>query len=278
MQNIRIERAYHENGQLQWEGSFNEDKLEGPNRQWHDNGVLSSETFFEGNLEHGIARQWDRNGKLLGEYRMNHGTGISKKWYENGQLERENSEVCGKWCGRFRCWFEDGEVIATNYYIANSKVSKKKYIEACKKDPTLPRYEDNESDPEEPEIIGSYQKRKTPASELERHRHTEFINKFLRKPNRGEARQWLKGDENRWIGEMSHEDSVEFVEDGYKAGATKIIAVDIDDETTDRLIVYPPSAGTKREQVFMWNNKHAQEMGFDPDEDWGQNELFIYFD
>ncbi len=93
----------------------------------------------------------------------------------------------------------------------------------------------------------------------------------------GEARQWLRRDENRFIGEMDHEDSVESIRAGYKFGATKIIAVDIKDETTDCLIVYLPPSGLKREQVFKWNSEFAQKAGWDPNDDWGQNELFIFF-
>ena len=89
--------------------------------------------------------------------------------------------------------------MSVNYYIRGREISKAKYIEACKKDSTLPRYEDDDLKVEEPKISGTYQKREAPASEWDKHQHNEFINKFLRKPNRGEARQWLKDDENRFI-------------------------------------------------------------------------------
>ena len=168
--------------------------------------------------------------------------------------------------------------MSVDYYLGGRQVSKKKYIEACKKDPTLPRYEDDDLEPAEPKILGTYQKREAPASEWDRQRHNEFINKFLRKPNRGEARQWLRGDESRYIGELTHEDSVKFVEEGYKAGATEIIAVEIEDETTNCLIVELPPAGPKRERVFKWNSEFAQKTGWDPYDDWGQNEFFVFFD
>jgi hypothetical protein len=219
-----------------------------------------------------------RKGRLLGEFRMDHGTGFSKSWYENGQLERECYEIRCKLNRRFSCYYEDGELVSHTYYIMDKKVSKKKYLEACRSDPSLPRYEDNEPEPEEPKIVGKYLKRETPISDWDRERHDEFINKFLRKPNRGEARQWLAGDENRWIGEMSHEDSVEFIEEGYKAGANKILAVEIEEETTNCLIIYLPPEGPKRERVFEWNSEFAQREGWDPYDDWGQNELFVFFD
>lgn len=279
MSEANITRDYHPNGQIRYEGTIKDGKPIGMIRFWHENGVLNEELPCDDNgLKHGVVKTWNKDGKLLGECHFEHGTGLLKTWYDNSQLKSETYYACGNQCGRSRMWWEDGSLMNVCYYIEGRKVSKKKYIEACKKDPTLPRYNDNEPEPEEPEIVGSYKKCDAPASEWERLRHAEFINKFLRQPNRGEARQWLKGDVERWIGDLSHEDSVEFVEEGYQAGATKIVAVDIDDVTTDRLIVYLPPTGTKREQVFVWNNKHAQEMGFDPDEDWGQDELFVYFD
>ena len=247
-------------------------------RHWHENGVLKEECPFDDEgLEHGIVKNWNKRGVLLAERNMDHGTGVIKSWYENDQLESESYYIRGKCCGRSRMWWEDGTLMSVNYYLSGKKVSKKKYIEACKKDSALPRYKDDNSEPEEPEISGTYQKRESPASEWERHQHDEFIKKFMRQPNRGEARQWLRGDENRNIGELTHDDSVEFIEEGYRAGAAKIIAVEIEDETTNCLIVELPPGGSKRERVFEWNSEFAQKTGWNPYDDWGQNEIFVYF-
>ncbi|HTV41574.1 MAG TPA: hypothetical protein VMF08_13410 [Candidatus Sulfotelmatobacter sp.] len=275
----KIERDYHPNGQLRWQATIKDGKPVGIVRHWHENGVLADESFCDDDgLEHGVVKTWNKEGKLLGECHMDHGTGISKSWYENDQLESESYHIRGIGFGRSRMWWEDGTLMSVTYYLKGCEVSKKKYLAACEKDPTLPRYEDNEPEPEEPEFIGVYKKRETPISEWERQKFADHINKYLRKPNRGEALQWLKGDENRWLGDMTHEDSVELVEEGYKAGATKIVAVEIGDETSDRLIVYVPLAGAKRESVFKWHSIVAQKCGWDPDGDWGQDELFIFLD
>jgi len=279
MSGIKFEKSYHANGQLSWQATIKNGKPFGIVRQWHDNGVLERECFCdEDDLEHGVVKTWNKDGKLLGECSFDHGTGVSKSWYENDQLESETYCVRGKDCGRSRMWGEDGTLMSVNYYLNGSKVTKKKYLEACKKDPSLPRYNDDESEPEEPEFIGAYHKRETPISEWERQQHFEQINRYLRKPNRGEALQWLKGDENRWLGQMTHEDSLELIEEGYKAGAAKIIAVEIEAETSDRLIVYVPTETPKREQVFKWHSIVAKKCGWDPNDDWGQNELFVFFD
>lgn len=279
MENAKVERTFFPNGQLEWEATVKDGKPIGIVRHWYENGMPKRECPYDDDgLEHGVVKDWNKEGKLLGESEWHHGTGLSKNWFENGQLRSEHSYICGKRCGRSCIWWEDGGLMSTTYYIGDRKVSKKKYDEACKSDPTLPRYEDDDSKSEEPQITGTYQKREKPASEWDRQKHDEFIKKFLRKPNRGEARQWLKGDGGRFIGELTHEDSVEFVEEGYKAGATKIIAVEIEDETTNCLIVYLPTAGPKRGQVFKWNSEFAQRSGWDPYDDWGQNEFFVFFD
>lgn len=277
MPNVKVERSYYPNGQLRWEGSFEDGKLVGTNRQWHDNGVMSKDCFFVDGLEHGVIRQWNKEGKLLGEYHMDHGTGVNKSWHENGRLEGEISFVCGRYSGRMRCWFEDGDLIATIYHVMNREVSKKKYDEACKNDPTLPRYEDDGLKPKWDLPSTKYRQRKTPVLPEERKKHDGFIAGFRAKPNQAEARQWLAENEDRNLGEMTPESSREAIEEGYKTGAAKIIAVQIEGETTNCLIVELQPKGMKRKRVFEWSNELAQQSGFDPDDDWGQNELFVFF-
>lgn len=280
MSEPKVERDYHPNGQLRWQATIKDGKPVGFVRFWYENGVLEEECFCDDDgLEHGVMKRWNKEGELLGEFHFDHGTGFQKSWYEHGQIESESYSVRGKACGRSRMWFEDGSLMGVTYYLNGFTVSKKKYLAACEKDPALPRYEDDESEPEEPEFVGTYEKREAPISDWERQQYTEHINKYLRKPNRGEARHWLKGDENRRLGkEMDHEDSLELIEQGYKAGAIKIIAVEIRDDSSRHLVVYVPAAGPERERVFKWHSKVVQKCGWDPNDDWGQNELFVFFD
>jgi antitoxin component YwqK of YwqJK toxin-antitoxin module len=278
MTDIKIEKSYHPNGKLEWQATTKNGKPIGVVRHWYENGVLERECPCDDEgLEHGLVKDWNKEGKLLGESNMDHGTGIRRSWFSNDQLESEIYYVRGKCCGRSRMWWEDGGLMSVNYYVKGRKVSKKKYDEACETDLTLPRYKDDDLESEPTMMSPKYKKRETPVSELERQQHNDFINKFLKQPNRGEARQWLAGDENRNIGEMAPEESREYVEEGYKAGATKILAVEIEGDTTNCLIVYLPSNGAKRKRVFEWNGESAQKSSFDPYEDWGQNELFAYF-
>lgn len=263
MDKIRRETSHYPNGQIRGEIHFKGNNLTGTNRHWHENGQLSWETFFDENgLEHGTARQWDRDGKLLGEYSMEHGTGIRKSWNENGQLGYETAELSGKMHGRFQSW-DDGEIIGTQYYISNKKVSKMKYDEACKNDPTLPLYDDDLS--------------KKNVAEREQKQHEELILKLQNSPNQAEAREWLKGNSERNLGDLSSEESLDLVEAGYMSGAVKIVAVEIAESmTSDCLIVELPSEIKFREQVFQWSNDRAESAGWNPDIDWGQKELFIF--
>jgi hypothetical protein len=97
---------------------------------------------------------------------------------------------------------------------------------------------------------------------------------------------WLANRSNkgiRWLGEMTPEMSQSTIEEGYAAGALEIIAADIQtdkngDETTNYLIVKLPTKAARRKPVFEWFNELAQSSGFDPEEDWGQKELFVFLD
>ena len=66
-------------------------------RVWHKNGVLASEECYQNGLLHGVCRQWSLAGRLLGKYRMVHGTGVQRVWHENARLQLEFSTViaCG---------------------------------------------------------------------------------------------------------------------------------------------------------------------------------------
>ena len=86
----------------------------------------------------------------------------------------------------------------------------------------------------------------------------------------------------RTLGEMDLVGSRTLVEKGHAAGAQKIIAVAIEtdeekNETTNHLIVEIPVKDSKRKRVFEWVNELAQQSGFDPETDWGQAELLIFF-
>lgn len=115
-------------------------RVHGINCSWHPNGVLASEVPFDSGIQHGTAKFWDQEGHFLGEYSMDHGTGVFKRWYPNGVLAHETTTVKGLPTGLQKCWDESGDFVVEAYWIRGKKVSRKKYFEASKTDPELPQY------------------------------------------------------------------------------------------------------------------------------------------
>ncbi|EEF60256.1 hypothetical protein Cflav_PD2952 [Pedosphaera parvula Ellin514] len=76
---------------------------------------------------------------------MEHGVGVHRDWYDNGILSQELDAYKGLPNGRQKCWDENGEFPLETYYIMGKKVSRKKYLEACKTDPKLPQYPEEKS-------------------------------------------------------------------------------------------------------------------------------------
>jgi hypothetical protein len=271
------ERSYYPSGALRGECVVANGQPIGVTRLWHENGVLSWECPHDDNgREHGLVRQWNAEGKLLGEYRMDHGTGLERHWHENGQLERECQSIHGRLCGRFRCWLEDGELVSESYYIFDRQVSKKKYSEACTQDPNLPRYEDSEEVERRTPPSTTPGRREFHVSDYKRVEYQRFVAELRAQGVQAEARAWLSSSEDRYLGEMTPRESIEVVEAGYRAGARRITAINVERDTTNCLLVEVPARGKGRAGVFEWSAELAKISGFDPDDDWGQGELFIF--
>ena len=103
-----IERTFHRNGQLRELVPLRNGRRHGVVRVWHKNGVQAGEETYQNGLLHGLCRQWNEAGRLLGKYRMVHGTGVQRVWHENGRLQLEFSTVRGDFSGRYRLWFGGG--------------------------------------------------------------------------------------------------------------------------------------------------------------------------
>ena len=82
MMSSAIQRQYYRNGQLREEVPLRKGRRHGTVRTWHKNGALASEEPYRAGLLHGVCRQWDETGKLLGKYRLIHGTGIQRAWHD----------------------------------------------------------------------------------------------------------------------------------------------------------------------------------------------------
>jgi hypothetical protein len=111
----------------------------------------------------------------------------------------------------------------------------------------------------------------------------DYILSLLQMPDKVEVKEWLAhGGKSHYIGEMSHEESVELVKELYQLGALRVDAVEIATNaglaSTDHLIVTLPQQKDQRQEIFNWNNNRVHFMGVDPDIDLGQNYLLVYFD
>ena len=140
MMSSAVQRHYYRNGQLREEAPWRKGRMHGTVRTWHKNGVLASEEPYRAGLLHGVCRQWNESGRLLGKYRMVHGTGIQRTWHDNGRMQLEVSTVRGEFSGRNRLWLRDGTLISEHFYLQGRIVSAEKYREAAAKDKTLPRF------------------------------------------------------------------------------------------------------------------------------------------
>ena len=80
-----IVKRWHDNGQLEFEATYKDGKVDGVTKMWHYNGQLKVEGTFKDGKENGIRKQWEENGQLLNEGTFKDGELISeKKWDEDG--------------------------------------------------------------------------------------------------------------------------------------------------------------------------------------------------
>lgn len=170
-------RCFFETGEPDFENGLKNGKKHGTEYVWYCPNLLSSsEPFVEG-VAHGTVKQWSSDGKLIGTYRMTHGTGLDlwREQREDGSVYLSEVRSCkdghchgfgwdinedqesvhkelhfsssGLWHGICREWNARGRLCRgyPQYYVNNKKVTKRQYLLACKDDPTLPpfRVEDN---------------------------------------------------------------------------------------------------------------------------------------
>jgi len=244
-------------------------------RAWHKNGVLATEEPFQNGLPHGVCRQWNESGRLLGKYRMVHGTGVQCEWHDNGKLQIEVSTVHGEFSGRNRMWLRDGTLLSERFYLHGQVVRAETYHAATTKDKSLPRFR------------GKPAKLPSKSRTTEKHILKVFALSLLEKANRSEARKWLakKAGDNtvRSLGRFKREsDAAKFVQTLYQAGAVEVIAPDIyhnkaGDQFADCLLVrLPKNAATRKTIRKVCAQLRTRKLGaVQPDEDIGEGHLFL---
>ena len=126
-------------------------------------------------------------------------------------------------------------------------------------------------------MLVRYPARATPMNEHE----AKLLKKLLR-TRKAEAMSWLRGHSAtsyRNLGEMEHEPSVALVRRLYDAGATKVLAVDIDQdsvgESSSDLMVELPEDADARERLFDLQREIVEPQGFEGDADEGEQYLYL---
>jgi len=112
------------------------------------------------------------------------------------------------------------------------------------------------------------------------------IEELLESPQSKEVLEWLQAGQpdSRTLGELpTTEASISLAYELYSLGAVQIIAAkiktyDSGEENTGKLILWLPENRVARAKLFAWNSEHANEFGFDPDEDVGQKYLLLMLD
>ncbi|HWY78664.1 MAG TPA: hypothetical protein VN281_23825 [Verrucomicrobiae bacterium] len=242
-------------------------------RVWHKNGVLASEEHYQNGLLHGVGRQWSESGRLLGKYRMIHGTGVQRGWHENGKLQLEFSTVRGDFSGRYRMWLHDGSPVFEEIYLHGRIVDVKEYRSARARDKSIPR------------LIGKAGKPLPKTRTTQKHIHEVFVRYLLGRENRSEARKWLKtgGKKMRSLGRFKREGvALRFVEALYKAGAMEVIAPDIyagktGDQFADCLLVRLPKVAARRKAIRkVLAQLPKRKLGaFQPEKDIDESHLYL---
>jgi hypothetical protein len=195
------------------------------------------------------------------------GTGVSKHWFPNGQLELEISVVDEAFTGRQRQWNEDGNLIEENFFLNNRRVTKDDYAHASRLDASLPSY-----DLDEPQVHRIAAKRTK----------SERLIKRLLATKNAEAIEWLKTNgraAKKTLAELSAKKSVALVSELYKAGAVRVLAVDIDEgpngnENTGKLVVDLPRETAKRNAIL--ELCACKQFPYSPEEDRGQSRVAIF--
>jgi len=180
------QRSYDAEGRLSIETPLKDGKKHGSVVEYYDNGEIHSvEPYFEG-MMHGTAKQYDARGRIIGTYKMTHGTGydvwrnqfpggpvyVSEihpmraglphgfEWWLNEDQQSVHEEkhwFNGQWHGIERDWNYERKLSRgyPKYWVRDKSVTKRQYIAAARKDPTLPpfRLKDNLSKREFPREI-----------------------------------------------------------------------------------------------------------------------------
>lgn len=109
---------WYENGQQAITDSYDNGLLSGASKTWHENGQLESEGSYGNDKETGTWTYWSKNGTKIIEVQYNSGLldGQSQTWYENGNPESKGSYIAGMQNGVWTFWFDNGQKYAEGVF------------------------------------------------------------------------------------------------------------------------------------------------------------------
>lgn len=172
-------RSYAPDGILVMETPLKDGQKHGSEITWSEDGtLLLVEPYVKGKI-HGTAKQYGVDGRVIGTYRFDHGTGFDiwrsehrdgrvtvseihslrdghphgYEWWFTGEgdsLWHERHWREGKYHGIERMWNPQGKLKRgyPKYWLMGQPVSKRKYLQAAKSDPTLPPSREQDSSPQ----------------------------------------------------------------------------------------------------------------------------------
>ncbi|MBI3910905.1 MAG: hypothetical protein HY320_08220 [Armatimonadetes bacterium] len=181
------QRHFHPCGQPSVEYPLRNGVRHGVVYWWALPGEPLSAEPYENGVPHGTAYQWGRDGQLIGTYTLEHGTGIDLWWqdWEDGPVTLvEIHYMQGGFPHGFEWWLNDDQEsvyeerhwdrgtlhgIERNwnlrgrlrrgyprYWVHGKRVTKRDYLRAAAKDPSLPPFRPEDNDPRRtfpPEIV-----------------------------------------------------------------------------------------------------------------------------
>lgn len=172
-------RLFFETGEPEMEYGLRDGQKHGTEYDWCAPGMLMAAEPFVRGLAHGTVRQWDHHGRLIGTYRMVHGTGLDlwrqpresngqpylaevlywKKGHREGfewRLNESQKTVFierhwrdGRPHGIERHWNSAGRLRRgyPRYFVGGERVTKRRYLRAAARDPTLPPFRPEQNNP-----------------------------------------------------------------------------------------------------------------------------------
>lgn len=171
-------RQFHPTGALESEVPYQDGVIRGTRYRWDTPGRLLSAEPYERGVPHGVARQWSDDGRLIGTYTLERGTGIDLWWQEREDGSAYLAEVHfmrDGWPHGFEWWLaEDQQRVwierhwshghrhgierewngqgrlcrgYPRYWVNGERVTKRQYLRAAARDPSLPPFRPEENEP-----------------------------------------------------------------------------------------------------------------------------------